>query len=221
MKRGMGEVDEELALEGEIDEAMEALEASLAPFSALGRERALIRMLARTRRQHALLAAQAAPPVQAPAPRAPVAPPVRMPPPARMPPPGLDNRRPWQAVVTARVAAHPGASRPLPPTAGAVPAPVAAPEEQDEEEEEEEEEEEDEGHDNVVTSPGTATLMSRLHEMLLAYPRRPIKDLASDLYGTDDDKSRGKVRSLLDQLKRRGKARAVEHGLWEAMGEAS
>lgn len=71
--------------------------------------------------------------------------------------------------------------------------------------------------DNVVLRGGS--LSKRVHRMLLAQPRSPIKELAAALYGVADKKTEANIRSLLDQLKRRKLVRNTGVGEWEAIGE--
>lgn len=56
---------------------------------------------------------------------------------------------------------------------------------------------------------------ARIVDILRAHPQRAIADVAREVYGTTEERDRAKVRSHLDQLKRRGLARAVEPGKWE------
>lgn len=55
----------------------------------------------------------------------------------------------------------------------------------------------------------------RLLALLRRRPRAPMKWLAEQMYG--DPTATGKVSSLLDYLRKTGKAKKVAHGQWEAV----
>lgn len=72
-----------------------------------------------------------------------------------------------------------------------------------------------------ATCPPRAVLANtdraRIMDILRAHPQRAIVDVAREVYGSTKEPARAKVRSHLDQLKKRGLAHAVEPGKWEIL----
>lgn len=63
--------------------------------------------------------------------------------------------------------------------------------------------------------PTPDSMLGKVYQLLKAAPRMPIKDMAQAVYGKADDATKSNVRSQLDQLRKRGVARAVDKGAWE------
>jgi hypothetical protein len=61
--------------------------------------------------------------------------------------------------------------------------------------------------------------LTQLYRLLEAHPRLPYDDIAKELYGNDDARTKSNVRSTVNNLKKRGMVRAVGVGAYEIVRE--